>query len=158
MRRFKTICMSAAFLSFVASSAFAVAPPNTVELLFSSSAASSSPGATAQVSRTVGPFDTDALVFTSATGRTTGTGSSGAVTRIQKDGRTIASDGSFENAVSTATVRHEMNAGRQFLLKKDIITTVTANVEPRGAGGSLNANTTIQLYIDAIQVCRGNAC
>src|SRR5438552_18183802 len=99
MTKFKTICVSAAFLSFVAGSAFAAAPPNTVQLLFSSFITTTGI-ATAQVTRTFGPFTSNALVFLASNGTATGSGNAGAVVQIKKDGVVIAADDSADDVSS----------------------------------------------------------
>jgi hypothetical protein len=159
MTKLKAMCASAALLVFVAGSAFAAAPPNTVKLLGTFFTTLTNPGATASVQKTFGPFATDALVFTAANGRTqpvAGGGPAGAVTRIKRDGVPIASDDSFEDV--PPNFPSEMNAARQFILKKGNITTVSAEVDPTGANGINNTNTFVDLRIDAIQICKPAAC
>jgi hypothetical protein len=154
MPKFTTICASAALLSFLAGAAFAAPPPNTVKVLLSSFIKTTSAGATVTVTKSVGPFTTDALVFTSANGITTPTAgtNAGAVTRIKKDGVPIASDDSFDNVAPNFP--QEMNAARQFVLRKNIQTTISAEVDPTGTNGANNTQSTIELRVDAIQTCR----
>lgn len=153
MSKLKLMTSGVAILSLLTSSALATAPNGTVKVLRSIAVHTTDPGPTAQVSANVGPFSSDALVFVAVSGQTIPTSSpAGAVTRIKRDGVTIAADDSYDD-VPSSTIPDQMNAARQIFLRRGIIATIVAEVDPTGSNGSSNTNTFVDLRIDAIQVC-----
>jgi hypothetical protein len=154
----RKLSLSAAILTFVAGSAFAAAPPNTVRLHASFFNTSTQPGATVTVQKTLGPFKTDALVFIIGNGRSQPTtNNAGTVVRIKRDAVVFASDAEFINTF-IPNLPEEVNAARNIILKHGQITTIAAEVSPLGPGGQFNTNTLVELKIDAIQICSGTAC
>jgi hypothetical protein len=109
-------------------------------------------GNSAQSLLRVGPYKTGALIFASATGKSTFSGpgvmNAGIILTILVHGTNKAQDDSFEG--ESASITFHAAASYIFFLAPDQRADIEARVDPYGGGGTHNKDTSVTLNVVAV--------
>ena len=147
----KKFVLTMAIAALIASPSWAAPDSRSVRVLNATvESGSTSAGNAAQTALQIGPFNQRAVVYVTASGRATYSGSTrnaGMILSI-REGDHLVQDDSFEG--ESSSINFHANAAHVFVLPRGDRVNVQATVEPYGAGGQSNRNTSVHMHVVAI--------